>query len=151
MNRPPTKQRGLIAGLFLVAAAGIFLMFRGPGFGGGGSGDGDGDNAPPSDAQVKVESSQSEVPVDDDAGKVVDIVIDQEAYLVKQADGSRKPASLDELKTLVAAAPGNADGIKVRIAKKASSLLQTERDLDQLLESAGIDASAVRRIPDPVD
>ena len=156
------KTRRVVAGgavLAALAVLGTVLSFLGglfPGIGGTGeNGEGTGE---PGTVQVTMDGSESpappetpDKPAEVDLSGAVDIVIDGERYLARTADGERREVSLEEVGRLVAKAPGNADGIRIRIARKRSSLRSAERDLEQLLTDAGLADDAVRWVKEPVD
>ena len=84
--------------------------------------------------------------------QVVRVVIDEEHFLLRQVhDGTRDtPITMEKLIRLIEQAPGDADGLRVRIYEKFTARPKAEESLKKALEVAGIKDSAVLWVPTPI-
>jgi hypothetical protein len=149
-----------ILGVALVAGIGLGVylgQFKGFGLGGGSQmGIGIGDGEP----QVTVESSDTttkplELTQEQEPSLVPDVIrvlIDDREFLLRSASkgGMDVPVTLPKLIQLIQDAPGDADGIRVRVSMKTKARASAEENLKKELEAAGIDDAAVLWIPTPV-
>lgn len=78
--------------------------------------------------------------------KVVRVLIDDREYLLQGASGD-SPISLTKLIDLIKKAPGDEDGIRVRIKEKSNMRMSMEEKLKDALTAAGIPDSAVLFVP----
>jgi len=145
----------LIAGI----AFGIYLgQWKGFGLGGGwglGKGDGEthvslssnGNTIPTLDPETDTNDAPLSVP------KVVRVVIDEENFLLRQAnDGSKDvPITLTNLIKLINQAPGDADGLRVRIYEKLTARAEAEENLKKELVKSGIPDASVFWVPTPIE
>ena len=151
-----------VLGLALVAGIGVGIylgQFKGFGLGGGSSsglGTGDGNSTTStSDSVEKIvnvsQSNEDQEPAE--IPTVVRVLIDDRDYLLRSEKKGEKnvPISLPKLIQLIQSAPGDADGIRVRISMKTSARASAEETLKKELAAAGIDDSAVLWIPTPVN
>ena len=79
-------------------------------------------------------------------GEVLNVVIDGRDYAVRQViDGEERlhPLSLAEVVELAKAAPGNNEGIKVRVLRRESSRPTAEQALEQALLQSGIESREI--------
>jgi hypothetical protein len=159
-----------ILGAVLVAGimAGVYLGDMWKGFGGGstlGVGLGDPSSsstaASPGDSETKktesstatkesAEDPNAAAQLEMNVPPVIKIVIDDRAYSIRSANGD-KPAEIPRIIELIKAAPGDADGIRVRIYKKLSSRTSAEIALQEAFSAAGISDDHVLWIPTPID
>ena len=142
----------LVAGIGL----GVWLGLPFKGFLGLGHGSGQydekgetGDKKESSSAQPASVSidSQGELPVT--IPDVVKVLIDERDFLLRQADED-VPITLSNLIHLIKQAPGNEDGVRLRIYEKSSARASAEESLKQALVDAGIPDSAIFWVPTPV-
>jgi hypothetical protein len=141
-----------VAGVALVLgiAAGVWLSDFWKGFGGGngiglGKGgnavsisSGDGESVP-----VAVENSPSTV----HAGHTVRIVIRDRSYFLRTGQ-EETPVSLEQILDAVRSAPGDDDGVKLRVYRAESSRPTAELQLQETLQKADVPESATYWSPD---
>lgn len=156
------KRHILSAALVAGIGLGVYLgQFKGFGLGGGSHiGIGTSDGAVEGDAQVVAESSAPIAtplePAKDEeaisASDVVRVVIDERKFLVRsrKKEGGGVPMELPKLIELIKQAPGDADGIRVRISMTTNARASAEEGLRKELEAAGIDDSSILWLPAPV-
>jgi hypothetical protein len=158
------KIKRIVAGGLIVLGAVLASMFgnlfRGPGLG---DGDGRG-NGPPAvndapngdeipDPQPFEPEPPVETPAVPETPRVVDILIDDRDYLVREVVNGEiqyREIELSELIERVKQAPGNDEGIRVRISRTESSRASAENLLDRSLEQAGIAKTEVHRVDELV-
>lgn len=153
-NRKLISNKKLLGGgLIVVVAGGILSMFGVlfPGLGGG-SGEGDGDG----NVQISTETDNSNVDTTPSAQAlevdgILDIIIDETSYLIQKNDDTMVVLSLDEIAERAPEISGNAQGVKVRISRKRSSLLSAERKLEEVLKSAGLSNDQILWVSVPID
>lgn len=150
-----------ILGAVLVAgiAAGIYLsdFLKGPGLGGGGA------NQPQKNSESpKVQQTQSESDTDQKPAAapdksspvastdVVKILIDNRSFLLRTSEGD-SPAELNDVISQVKSTSGDADGIRVRVYRKATSRASTEIALRDALMAAGVTEEQIVWVPNVVD
>ena len=156
MTTKMTSNRKLIGAGILVAIAGAFLsMLSGlfPGLGGG-SGEGDGDDPNNVEVNSSTETTETETvpPVEElHNNGLMDILIDGEQYLVKQSDGKRIALSLDAIVERAPKMPGNADGKRVKVSLKRSSIFAAERELKEQLAAAGVSEEQLYWVEETVE
>ena len=163
----PEKSRGgvfrkrNVLGATLIAgiALGIWLgQWKGFGLGGGwglGTGDGETHVSLSSNGQTvqtldpKTDTNDAPLPVP----KVVRVVIDEETFLLRQAnDGSKDvPITLPNLIKLIDQAPGDEDGLRVRIYEKLTARAEAEENLKKELLKSGIPDASVFWVPTPIE
>lgn len=149
----------LIAGI----ALGIYLgQWKGFGLGGGwelGTGDGETHVSlnPSGDSIQKLHTLEPK-PEKNEAlavqvPDVVRIVIDDEKYFLRQAsDGSKDlPMTLPDLIRLIEQAPGDADGLRVRVYEKLTARAEAEENLKKELANAGVPDAAIFWVPTPLE
>ena len=142
------SNRRLIGAGILVAVAGAFLsLFTGlfSGFGGGG-GEGDGSNSDNVEVNSSTHNTETEIvpPAEQlSSDGMLDIIIDDEKYLVKQKDGTRIEMSLADIVERAPQMPGNADGKLVKVSLKRSSVFEAERKLKEDLAAAGVNETQI--------
>lgn len=80
---------------------------------------------------------------------VVRIVIEDTTYYLKdEKDDTRRAAiSLKDLVEFVKQAPGDNDGIRIRVYENANMRMSIESDLKKALEAAGIPETAIFIVP----
>jgi hypothetical protein len=162
-------KRTLAGGLVVLGiAVGAYFanLFRGLGFGlGPGSGgiqvsSGDGaegrddvsqpETAPSTNATATdsaAERNPQGIPVPPSPG-ILDVIIAGETYETRQMAGEEERVESIELPAIVERAKqaaGGADGVRVRIFRRESSLPTSEEALDQALSEAGIPPDAIHR------
>lgn len=76
------------------------------------------------------------------AARAVSLVITDRSFLW-QTDAGEQPVTLQRILQLVAAAPGDEDGHRIKIARAASSRPTTELELQDALQQAGIPEAAI--------
>ena len=158
MSRKSGANKKLVGGAILLVALGSFLSFNGFGLlPGNGTGTGDGLDQKTGEPQIStapetntVKTVTETTPIDTSDG-VLDIVIDERSYLVRKTDGTRAVIPLDEIGERAQKLSGNADGYKVRIARKKSAVYSVESALKEELEKQGVDVSAQLWLTDPVE
>lgn len=141
---------GAILGLLILGAyLGQLFNFNGPGSGG----DSNSEKETPADVQVKA-------PVDTDSttgagdksegqtgkSEVIEVIIDEKDYLLKQGEKPFKKISIDQLISLTKQAPGNSDGLRLRIYRKPTSKTSAEVKLQQAIDEAKIPELAVYHV-----
>lgn len=150
----PSNRKLVGFGLVLAAIAGAFLsMITGlfPGLGGG-SGEGDGTRTDNVEVNSSADTTESVPPAEALANDgVMDIVIDGETYLVKQSGGTRIKLTLDEIIERAPQMPGNADGKRVKVARKRSSVYAAERELKEELSAAGVSEEQIDWVEETVE
>ena len=155
-SRPGRKRRRVIAGGAVagLVALGFWLNTLIPGLGlgfGSGSGIGTGDDA-------SLNRSKTKTPEDKDVKKaltpdVVEVRIDGNRYLLKSTTGGtekfEKEVTLDDIVKLAGKALGDDNGVKVRIFKLGTSVLDQEDKLKAALTAAGLKTTEIEtpRIP----
>ncbi len=98
---------------------------------------GETDNSPPSEPQ----EMENIKPV-----SVVSVRIDGQDYEVENSKGSSADFAaidLDSLMQLIEAAPGDENGLRVRIARQKSSRVSAEKALEKALEEVGLNEEQV--------
>jgi len=152
----PSKRKLIGFALVAAAIAGAFLsMITGlfPGLGGG-TGLGNGTNSDNVEVNSAAETTDNETvpPAEKLASDgVLDIVIDDEAYLVKQSGGPRVKLTLDKIIELAPKMPGNADGKLVKVSLKRSSVFTAERELKEKLAAAGVTEEQIDWVEETVE
>jgi len=154
-KRVPVVVSALIAAGLLI---GSFLSGLFPGLGtGNGRGEGDQENSlqnvqsqvPPPDAEADI---IPETPKRNPQN-VVNVLIDGRSYAVRYQSGSEaeyETVGLNRIIELVAQAPGDETGIRVRITRRGNALDPAEAALRQELQRAGIPEAAVHWREQPV-
>lgn len=157
------KRNVLGAALVAGIGLGVYLgQFKGLGLGGGshlgigtsdgGAADGNAQAVAGSTAPIlkPLESNKSEDAIL--TSDVIRILIDDRDFLVRSAKTGDSGVSvpLPKLIKLVQQAPGDADGIRVRISMKTNARASAEEKLRKELEAAGIDDAAILWLPTPV-
>ncbi len=84
--------------------------------------------------------------------KVVRILIDERQYYLRSEniDGQDTPIELPKLMRLIEQAPGDDDGLRVRVYLKATARASAEENLKIALKEAGINEASVFWVPTPV-
>ncbi len=77
-----------------------------------------------------------------DEGQVLRVQIDGEKYAILSASGTTTPTSLYEVVSEAKEKQGNADGIRIRVSRLASSRYEAEKTLKDKLIERGIPESA---------
>lgn len=88
------------------------------------------------------------------AGNILNVMIDEHVYLVQASGselGSWYPVKLDRLIEVARQAPGDTNGIRVRIQKKLTARASAEHRILSALEQAGIGRDAVFESSDLID
>ena len=168
-SRKTLFRKRNILGTALIAGIGLgvyFGQFKGFGLGGGsqfGLGLSDGET------QATIESPAGAIkpldikPVDikpldpensvtpQDVSDVVRVLIDDRKFKLKsEISGAEIPVDLKKLIELIQQAPGDEDGLRVRIYRTTTSRASAEESLKQELTAAGIDETAIFWVPPPV-
>lgn len=163
-SRKTLFRKRNILGTALIAGIGmgVYLgQFKGFGLGGGsqfGLGLSDGET------QATIESPAGAIkpldikPVDpensvtsQDVSDVVRVLIDDRKFKLKsEISGAEIPVDLKKLIELIQQAPGDEDGLRVRIYRTTTSRASAEESLKQELTAAGIDETAIFWVPPPV-
>lgn len=143
----------LAVGLVLGWLGGLVLQF--------GSGEDGGDGGPirvqaPQSSQVTTQPAESSenlvsqrVEREEKSAlprEFVEVLIDEESYLTKESIDGRdeyRPIALNRLIELARSAPGNDAGVRVRIARRGSSIARAEEELEQALLQADIPREAI--------
>lgn len=88
------------------------------------------------DAAAELENELADPP----RPNVVDILIDGNQYLVQTQTGKteRKPMTLDQILAYAGTAPGNENGIRVRIARTPDAVAAAEASVMRKLSDAGL-------------
>lgn len=155
MNKPKlVSNKQLIGGGIILAVAGALLSMIGGLFPGLGTGSGSSEG----NAEVQISTSTEAEQVDTtppakalEVDGILDIIIDETSYLIQVKDNSTVVLSLDEIAQRAPEMTGNAQGMKVRVSRKRSSLLSAERKLEQTLKDAGLSNSQVQWVTAPID
>ena len=79
--------------------------------------------------------------------KVVKVIIDDRAYLLRGANGNNSSITLSNLIKLIKQAPGDEDGVRVRIYEKANARMSADENLKKALEEAEIPSTAIFWVP----
>lgn len=151
-----STNRKLIGVGILVAIAGAFFSMLTGLFPGLGSGDGTGDGTDPNHVEVNASTDTTDtqtVPTAEqlDNNGLMNIVIDGEKYLVKQADGKRVEMGLADILERALKMPGNADGILVQVSRKRSSVYAAERELKEKLIDGGVKEDQIDWVEETVE
>ena len=154
------RKRNILGGALIAGVAlGVYLgQWKGFGLGGGwGLGKGQGETQvslssnghPIQTLDPETETNDPLLPVP----KVVRVVIDEENFLLRQAnDGSKDvPITLLNLIKLIDQAPGDADGLRVRIYEKLTARAEAEENLKKELSKSGIPDAAIFWVPTPIE
>lgn len=146
-----------VLGAALVAGIGLGIYFgQWKGFGlGGGSSSGLGTSAGETQASLgtgEIINETTEFTKDDvqiPVPEVVRVLIDEEQFLLRQANDGTKdvPITLSKLIQLIERAPGDRDGLRVRIYERLTARASAEEELKKALVAAGIQDSAVFWVP----
>jgi hypothetical protein len=149
------RKRTAAGGVLVVAVlVGVWLsgLFRGFGPGGGG-GNGEGEASHRAEFPVSAEAPETRPDQDPNApaepARVVDVLIDGERYSVRRAiqgGAAWRPAELDEIVRLATNAPGNEQGLKVRIRRRSTSLPSAEQRLEEALLQGGLSSTEVYKV-----
>ena len=83
---------------------------------------------------------------------VVRILIDEREYYLRSENGGDQdvPIELPRLIRLIEQAPGDEDGLRVRVYLKATARASAEENLKTALKEAGINEASVFWVPTPV-
>lgn len=83
---------------------------------------------------------------------VVRILIDDRQYYLRSENGGDQgvPISLPNLIRLVEQAPGDEDGLRVRVYRRVTARAATEEALKTALADAGINEAAIFWVPTPI-
>ena len=83
---------------------------------------------------------------------VVRILIDERQYYLRSENGGDQdtPIELPKLIQLIEKAPGDDDGLRVRVYLKSTSRASAEENLKTALKDAGINEASVFWVPTPV-
>ena len=158
MRKKATIGGGIIvAAMFIGAMLSDWLKLGDFGLGGRGGQavlplrPGQDEDSPPHDEHRQVSTdapdertARSDPPLQ--PGDVLNVVIDGRDYAVRQViDGEERlhPMSLPEIVELAQAAPGNNEGIRVRVLRRESSRPTAEQALEQALLDAGIEPGEI--------
>lgn len=154
MSNKPGMNKKIVGGGVVLLVLGTLLSFNGFGvFSGDGEGPGDGSGElqvttsstdPPTEATPVTTATRS-------SDGVLDIVIDDRKYLVREENGNRHPLELGTITTVAKQMPGNSEGFKVRVARKKSAVYSSERALSEALEESGIKPEQIFWISEPVE
>jgi hypothetical protein len=156
------KRNILVAALVAGIGLGVYFgSWKGFGWGGGagseiGGGDGETHVSVGSEKLIKNPSTRTAVQNQDDASipvpDVVRVLIDDREFLLRSANDDSRDAkiSLPKLIQLIEQAPGDADGLRVRIYRKTTARASAEESLKDKLTAAGIEDAAVFWVPNPV-
>ena len=86
-----------------------------------------------------------------DVSDVVRVLIDDRKFKLKsEISGAEIPVDLEKLIELIQQAPGDKDGLRVRIYRTTTARASAEESLKQELTAAGIDETAIFWVPTPV-
>lgn len=141
----------LIAGIFLGAYLGKTLKLGtgGDGFWGltksGGDG-GDDLKSKELPAKNAPEVPADEIPPPSAEPKAVRVLIDDRQYLLRD-DKQDTPITLQKLISLIKKAPGDDDGVRVRIYQNMNARISAEEQLKDALTEANIPETAVFWVP----
>jgi hypothetical protein len=142
--------------IVIAAAIGLWLsgLFKGFGPGGTGSGEGDGDAEHRAELPVSTEAAPEQPQSDPglaEPARVVEVLVDGEQYSVRRPISGGvawQPAELDEILRLAKSAEGDAQGIRVRIRRRSTSLPSAEQQLEQSLLESGLSSTEVHKVED---
>ncbi len=83
---------------------------------------------------------------------VVRLLIDDRQYYLRSENGGDQdvPIELPELIRLIEQAPGDADGLRVRVYLKSTARASAEENLKTALKEAGINEASIFWVPTPV-
>lgn len=150
-------RKRTILGAALVAGIGLGIWL-GPNFKGlfpfgsgeyGQKGEGGDKTESSSDQPASVSiDSQGALPVT--VPDVVKVLIDEREFLLRQTDED-VPITLPNLIHLTKQAPGDANGVRLRIYEKSTARASAEEKLKQALVDAGIPDDAIFWVPTPVN
>ena len=148
-----------ILGTALIAGIGLgvyFGQFKGFGLGGGSQ---FGLGLSDAETQATIESTAGATkPLDPenritphDVSHVVRVLIDDRKFKLKsEISGEEIAVDLEKLIELIKHAPGDQDGLRVRIYRTATARASAEESLKQELTAAGIDETSIFWVPNPV-
>ena len=149
-------RRAMTGAAIILAALLATLFMNGPGSGGGDS-DNDGESRP-ADTQVSADPSAAILTsgsenaglTDDEkaalSGNTLHVLIDDFDYLIrirKAGDEQWTGIDLDRLLVVAAQAPGDSNGIRVRVQKRVTARASAEQKLRDALAAQGIGSDAV--------
>jgi hypothetical protein len=99
---------------------------------------------------IEPAKEKEELPIE--VPDVVRILIDDRQYYLRSETGSvtEAPIALPKLVQLIELAPGDEDGLRVRVYRKATARASAEEKLKTALTEAGIHDAAVFWVPNPV-
>jgi hypothetical protein len=151
------RKRTAAGGVLAVAVlVGIWLsgLFKGFGPGGTGEGEGEGPGEPraefPTSTEVMTDDADDDnPPLSAEPARVVEVLIDEERYSVRRpiAGGAAwQPAELSEIVKLAGTAEGDAQGVRVRIRRRSTSLPSAEQQLEQALLEAGLSSTEMHKV-----
>ncbi len=150
------RKRNLL-GAVLIAGIGLGIYLgKWTGFGNGGNGffgfGGPGDvsqNETADDTKDSPAKESPELAISDlpqEVPRVVRVLINEHDFLLR-SEGKDTPISLKKLVELIQQAPGDDDGIRVRVYEKMTARAKAEDDLKEALTAAGIPDTAVFWVP----
>ena len=104
------------------------------------------------DAKLKFASRENEDESSFPVSDVVRVVIDDHDFLLRNSQDDSKDVkiSLPKLIQRIKQAPGDGDGLRVRIYRKTTARASTEENLKNELATAGIEETAIFWVPTPV-
>jgi hypothetical protein len=96
----------------------------------------------------KKEKVESPIAVPD----VVRILIDERQYYLRSENGGDQDVAMElpKLIRLIEQAPGDSDGLRVRVYLKSTARASAEENLKSALKDAGINEASVFWVPTPV-
>lgn len=93
--------------------------------------------AGPTDASVSLPPSGA-------SAQPLTIVIDGAGYALLSDAGEAKVTSLEEIRTLAGATPGNDQGVRVRVVRRKNAQAGARADLLAALEASGVPSDAIQ-------
>jgi len=81
--------------------------------------------------------------------EVATVIIDDRQYLLQTGE-TQTPKTLEQIVATAQAAPGNADGLKLKVVRRPSSRSSVEVALQDALKAAGLPETAIYWVPAPV-
>ncbi len=148
------KRNFLGAALLAGVGLGVYLGKFNFGLGGGtqfGIGSsGDGMQVTTTGGTIKPLEVKEELPIP--VPKVVRILIDERQYYLRseESGGQDTLIELPKLIQLIEKAPGDDDGLRVRVYLKSTARASAEENLKTALKEAGINEASIFWVPTPV-
>ena len=149
------SKRVMIGGVVVlaVALAGFFGRF----FGGFGTGEQGGENAKETTAENTALLSNTTARPDDRSPAaqtaavyldyrtvgVLEVIVDARSYTIRNDRNGARPVELGELIELAKRTPGNEEGVRVRVFRRESALVTTEKALQSALINAGLPQESI--------